>query len=99
MDSSSGISAAQGIEHRYPIDMPTTHSFEVRRKTSFCNTQERISEEAVLYSLGKSKDEFILRLKASKLQQAEEKKTTTTKNHIYNIWSIISFLYRFFSLY
>lgn len=78
MDSSNGISAAQGIEHRYPIDMPTTHSFEVRRKTSFCNTQERISEEAVLYSLGKSKDEFILRLKASKLQQAEEEKTHKT---------------------
>lgn len=69
MDSSNGISTAQGIEHRYPIDMPTTHSFEVRKKTSFCNTQQRISEEAVLYSLGKSKDDLILRLKASKLKQ------------------------------
>lgn len=46
------LTTAQGIERRYPIGMPNTHSFEVSSKTSFCNTQERISEEAVLYSSG-----------------------------------------------
>lgn len=46
------LTTAQGIEYRYPMDMPTTHSFEVSSKTSFCNTLGRISEEAVLYSSG-----------------------------------------------
>lgn len=96
MDSSNGISTAQGREHRYPIDMPTTHSFEVSRKTSFCNTQERISEEAVLDSLGKSKDEFILRLKRPP-NYSRPRKTTTTKPTSFIMFKVLYPFYIDFS--